>query len=78
MQLLGKHMYLSGFKCWKHIANVAFSCKPDLAQSVQPSGEVTLETVMMCFLYETYVCVRTEHNGGMPRLAEIIGAYFLL
>lgn len=71
--LLEKHMYLSGFKCWKHIASVVFLCTPDLPGSVQPSGEV-----ITCFLYETSICARTEHDGGMSRLAKITGTYFLL
>ena len=66
-------MCLSGFKCWKHIANVVFLRKPDLPRSVQPLAEVTLKTVILCFSYETYICARTEHDGGMPRLAEMTG-----
>lgn len=72
--------HLSGCKCWKHIANMVFLCKPDLPGSVQLSGDVTLETVIMLFFffYETYVWARTEHDGGIPKLAKIIGTYFLL
>lgn len=70
-QFLGKHMCLAGFKCWKHTANVAFLCKPDLPRSV-PLAEVALETVSLCFSYKTYICTRTEHDAGMPRLAEMI------
>lgn len=65
-------MCLLGFKCWKHIANVVFLCKPDLPRSVE-EAEVTLKTVILCFSSETYVCARTERDGGMPRLAEMIG-----
>lgn len=62
---------LSGFKCWKHIADVAF--RP-ARECTTFRRRYTQNSYSVFFVWDIYM----GNDGGTPRLAEIIGTYFLL